>query len=107
MAQAMYALSHLGIRCTKPVGIRWVRKPEGCAGFANYAAMLGDRHRRRKLVFEISNESNSSFWKPEPDAKQYIDMVDSAVPAMRAAKPVCVIIGPSLYMSGGTTRETG
>ncbi len=83
-------------------GQHWmgVRTPEGRAGFARYAAAMAERFKGRKVVFEIWNESNSSFWKPEPDAEQYMAMLDEAVAAMREADPDCVIVAPSLYHIG-------
>ncbi|MEX0775163.1 MAG: beta-galactosidase [Phycisphaeraceae bacterium] len=77
-----------------------VRTPVGRKGFANYAAAMVGRYKDRKIVFEIWNESNSSFWKPEPNADQYMDMLDEAVVAMRKADPKCVIVAPSLYHIG-------
>jgi len=77
-----------------------VRTPEGREGFANYAAAMAERYKDKNVIFEIWNESNSSFWKPAPNADQYMDMLAAAVPKMRQANPKCIITAPSLYHIG-------
>jgi hypothetical protein len=83
-------------------GQHWmgVRTAAGREGYANYAAALVGRYKGKKIIYEIWNEANSGFWKPKADANQYMDMVDAAVPKMRAADPDCTIVAPSLYYIG-------
>lgn len=83
-------------------GQHWigVRTEAGREGYANYAANLVGRYKDKKIIWEIWNEPNGSFWEPEANADQFMDMVDVAIPRMREADPDCTIVGPSLYNIG-------
>src|SRR4030095_2032601 len=48
------------------------RRPESITAFALWAAAAAAHFSSRHVVWEIWNEPNIQFWKPEPDVKQYI-----------------------------------
>jgi hypothetical protein len=70
----------------------------GRQAFANFAAAAARHYRGMGVVWELYNEpDNRGFWRPSPDANAYAALVNTAVPAMRAADPGAVILGPALH----------
>ncbi len=68
---------------------------EGRKAFARWAA-AGARHfRGRGILWEMYNEPNISFWKPEPDVKQYVKLALEVGKALREAAPEEIYIGPA------------
>ena len=68
--------------------------PESVAAFARWAGAAAAHFHGRRIVWEIWNEPNISFWKPQPDAQQYTALALATVKAVRAADPQATIIGP-------------
>jgi hypothetical protein len=72
-------------------------KPTWRDGFTKFAAAVAAHYAGRDNIFEIWNEPNGGFTTPNlSDVNQYMALVKSAAPAMRAADPTCKIVGPSL-----------
>ncbi|MBI5385203.1 MAG: cellulase family glycosylhydrolase [Verrucomicrobia bacterium] len=71
------------------------QKPESVAAFARWAAAAAQHFRGHSIIWEIWNEPNISFWKPKPDVKQYIALVQATTKAMRAANPDVTIVAPA------------
>lgn len=69
--------------------------PESVAAFARWAAAAAERYRGRRVIWEIWNEPNISFWKPKPDVAQYNTLALATARAIRAADPQATIIGPA------------
>ncbi len=69
--------------------------PESVAAFARWAAAAARRYAGRRVVWEIWNEPNISFWKPKPDVRQYTTLALAAAQAVRAADPQATIVGPA------------
>lgn len=69
--------------------------PESIAAFARWAAAAAKHFQGRGIVWEIYNEPNIGFWKPQPDVKQYTALALATCAAMRAAEPGAVIVGPA------------
>ena len=78
----------------------WVHKPrlDALARFAEAAA-----RQYRGLVdhWEIWNEPNiRTFWMPEPDPEEYIDVAKTAYAAAKRGNPDCVVVAPGLAGPG-------
>ena len=71
------------------------QKPESVAAFARWAAAAAAHYRDRRILWEIWNEPNIGFWKPKPDVKQYIALVQATTAAMRQAHPQATIVAPA------------
>ena len=71
------------------------QRPESVAAFARWAAAAAERYRGRRVIWEIWNEPNISFWKPKPDVAQYNTLALATCRAIRAADPAATLIGPA------------
>ncbi len=71
------------------------QRPESVAAFARWAGEAARRFKDRRVVWEIWNEPNISFWKPKPDVTQYIALALATCQAVRAADPGATIIAPA------------
>jgi len=69
--------------------------PESVAAFARWAAASARHFAGRRIIWEIWNEPNISFWKPKPDAKQYTALALATAKAVREADSNATIIGPA------------
>ena len=69
--------------------------PESVAAFARWAGAATEHFRGRRVVWEIWNEPNISFWKPKPDVAQYTALALAAFKAIRAADPQACIVAPA------------
>ena len=69
--------------------------PESVAAFARWAGAAARHFAGRRVIWEIWNEPNISFWKPKPDVKQYTALAFATAKAVRAADPNATIIGPA------------
>ncbi|HNQ87927.1 MAG TPA: cellulase family glycosylhydrolase [Verrucomicrobiota bacterium] len=69
--------------------------PESVEAFARWAAAAAARYRGRRVLWEIWNEPNITFWKPKPDVRQYNTLALATCRAIRAADPAATIIGPA------------
>ena len=69
--------------------------PESVAAFARWAGAAARHFRGRHILWEIWNEPNISFWKPKPDAAQYVALALATCRAVRAADPQATIVAPA------------
>lgn len=69
--------------------------PESVAAFARWAAAAARHFAGRRIIWEIWNEPNISFWKPRPDVQQYTALALATAKAVRAADPKATLIGPA------------
>lgn len=69
--------------------------PESIAAFARWAAASAKHFKGHRVIWEIWNEPNISFWKPKPDAAQYAALALATAKAVRQADPNATIIGPA------------
>ena len=69
--------------------------PESVSAFARWAGAAAKRFAGRRIVWEIWNEPNITFWKPKPDVRQYITLALATARAVREADPDASIIGPA------------
>ena len=76
-------------------GVASPQHPESVSAFAQWAAAAVNHFRGDDIVWEIWNEPNVSFWRPEPDVEQYITLAATTVKAIREFVPDAIIIGPA------------
>lgn len=69
--------------------------PESIRAFAQWAGAAAKHFAGRRVVWEIWNEPNITFWKPKPDPQQYTTLALATAAAVRAADPAATIIGPA------------
>ncbi|MBI4663611.1 MAG: cellulase family glycosylhydrolase [Verrucomicrobia bacterium] len=69
--------------------------PESVAAFARWAATAAKRYQGRRIVWEIWNEPNISFWKPKPNVEQYNALALATCKAIREADPNATIVAPA------------
>ncbi len=62
--------------------------------YSRWATSAAMRYKGRKIVWEIWNEPNISFWKPDANVHDYSRLALEACRAIRKADPQAVIIGP-------------
>lgn len=75
---------------------RSVRTEEGRAAFARFAAAAAERYRGRGILWELWNEPNiEGFWKPEPNANDYMALAKAVFPAIRKADPAALRVAPA------------
>ncbi|MGZ8899813.1 MAG: cellulase family glycosylhydrolase, partial [Limisphaerales bacterium] len=67
---------------------------ESVAAFARWAGEAAKRYKGRRIIWEIWNEPNISFWKPKPDVQQYITLALATCRSVRDADPEALIVGP-------------
>jgi len=74
---------------------RSVLTSEGRAAFAAFAAAAAARYRGKDILWELWNEPNISFWKPQPSADAYMKLAHATIPAIRKADPDATVIAPA------------
>ncbi len=68
---------------------------EGRKAFAQWAAAAAVHFKGRKILWEMYNEPNISFWKPKPNPDDYIKLALEVGKALREAAPDETYIGPA------------
>ena len=68
---------------------------EGRRAFARWAVAAAHHFRGRGVAWEMYNEPNGGFWKPQTDIDQYIKLALEVGKAMHAAEPGELHIGPA------------
>lgn len=71
------------------------RKPESWAAFARWAAAAAKHFQGRRIIWEIWNEPNIGFWRPEPNVNDYTQLVLATGKALKAADPQATLIAPA------------
>ena len=74
---------------------RSVRTDEGRKAFAAFAAAAAKRYAKKGIVWEIWNEPNIGFWKPQPSVDDYCKLVEATAPRIREADPTAPVIAPA------------
>jgi len=72
-----------------------VRTEEGRQAFARFAAAAAQRYRGRGILWELWNEPNIGFWKPQPSADDYMALAKAVFPAVRRADPEAICVAPA------------
>ena len=76
-------------------GIAAPRKPESVEAFAKWASEAVKHFRGSNIIWEIWNEPNIFFWRPEPDVANYNKLALASCKAIKAAVPEAIIVGPA------------
>jgi len=71
------------------------RHPVSIDAFARWAAAAAVHFHTDRVIWEIWNEPNIFFWKPKPDAAEYIALAKATAAAIRKAEPKATIIAPA------------
>jgi hypothetical protein len=72
-----------------------VRTEEGRRAFARFAAAAARRYRAHGILWELWNEPNISFWKPQPNVNDYMALAKAVFPAIREADPDALCVAPA------------
>jgi hypothetical protein len=72
-----------------------VRTEEGRKAFARFAAAAAARYRGRGMLWELWNEPNIGFWKPQPSVNDYMALAKAVFPAIREADPGALRVAPA------------
>jgi len=67
----------------------------GRQAFARWAAAAVQRFQGRGVIWEMYNEPNIHFWKPEPNVTNYIALARAVGQALRAVAPREPYVGPA------------
>lgn len=76
---------------------------DGRRGFANFAAAAAKHFSNKKVIWEIYNEPNWTFWKPASHLENYVALARIVTNALRHAASHQAIIAPAL---AGPTQES-
>lgn len=71
------------------------RNLESINAFAKWAASAALHFKESNIIWEIWNEPNISFWRPEPDIDQYITLALATCKEVRSVCPDAILIGPA------------
>lgn len=71
------------------------RSPEAIAGFVRFVKASVREFGGRGIVWEMWNEPNITFWKPRPNAQEYITLADATGKALRETAPEEWFVGPA------------
>lgn len=72
------------------------RMPEARAAFVRFVEAGVDHFRNRGIVWEMWNEPNIFFWRPAPNADEYIALTKEVGKAIRKKTPQEWFIGPAV-----------
>lgn len=79
------------------VGFPPIHTPEERRGWHNFVRALVKHYRTHVSHYEVWNEPDlTSFWKCQPKASDYVDLVRLTVEPLRAVQPEACVIGGSI-----------
>ena len=70
--------------------------PESRAAYARWAAAAAQKFAGRGVLWEIWNEPNIGFWRPQPNPADYVALVKETATAARAVAPGEALIAPAI-----------
>ena len=68
--------------------------PEARAAFARFAAASVRHYRGKPILWEIWNEPNGGFWKPQANAGEYGRLAFETAKAIKQADPKATVLAP-------------
>ena len=75
---------------------RSVRTRRGREAFADFAEAAASRYAGQGILWEIWNEPNiEQFWRPQPSAEDYCDLVEATAPHVREADRTGLVVAPA------------
>ena len=69
---------------------------EGRAAFVKFAAAGAQRYKGKGVLWEIWNEPNIFFWRPQPNVEDYVKLAKAVYPALKKVDPNCTVLAPAL-----------
>ncbi len=85
----------------------WLHPPENRA-WTRYVEGVTREYARTLNHWEIWNEPNSpTFWDPEPDPQQYLEVLKAAYGAAKRGNPQSTVLMPGLRGPSGPSDTTG
>lgn len=69
---------------------------EGRAAFAKFAAAGAAHFAGRGVLWELWNEPNGGFWRPQANVEDYVKWAKTVYPALKKADPGCTVLAPAL-----------
>ena len=77
-----------------PPGEEAIRgRPASAEAFGSFAAAAAQHFKGKVAAYEIWNEPNAAgFYAPTPNPAQFVDLLKSAYPAIKAADPSAVVV---------------
>ena len=70
------------------------RSPEARAAFARFAAAAVTHYKGKPILWEIWNEPNGGFWKPQANAAEYGRLALETARAIKQADPNATVLRP-------------
>ena len=70
------------------------RSPEARGAFARFAAAAVTHYKGKPILWEIWNEPNIGFWKPQPSAAEYGRLAFETARAIKEADPNATVLAP-------------
>jgi len=70
------------------------RTPEAQAAFARFAAASAVHYKGKPILWEIWNEPNGGFWKPQANAAEYGRLALETARAIKEADPNATVLAP-------------
>ncbi len=90
-----------GIDPEKAEGWFDVYPPKDISDWENYVSKIVGKYKHRIKHWEIWNEENGiDFYRPQPDAKAYTELLKVAYKSAKAVDPECVVVLGGLQMNG-------
>jgi hypothetical protein len=78
---------------------------EGIAGFTAWTVALVNHFQGKGILWEMYNEPNGGFWKPQSDVNAYIKLALAVGKAIKSAAPRELYCGPALSGTDGGWLE--
>lgn len=69
---------------------------EGRAAFVKFAAAGAAHFKGKGVLWELWNEPNIFFWRPNPNVEDYVKLAKVVYPALKKADPDCTVLAPAL-----------
>jgi len=69
---------------------------EGRAAFARFAAAGAAHFKGKGVLWELWNEPNGGFWRPQANVEDYVKWAAAVYRALKKADPECTVLAPAL-----------
>jgi len=69
---------------------------EGRAAFVAFAKAGVIHFKGRGVLWELWNEPNGGFWRPQANVEDYVKLAKLVYPAIKQADPDCLLLAPAL-----------
>lgn len=69
---------------------------EGRTAFVRFITAGAKHFKGKGVLWEIWNEPNIFFWRPQPNVEDYVKLAKAVYPALKKADPDCTVLAPAL-----------